>query len=303
MSDRAEYRHQFANVLVTLNYNDAETTTRFLENIRKLDSIDHVVVVDNRSTDGSYLKLSACADDRVDVVQTASNGGYAKGNNFGAWYGIEKYDPDYLLISNPDVVFTDEIVRGMEEAIMRRPDSGAVACRMKCLSGAPLPSAWKLPRFSDCVKENLIVVKKILGDKTRYDDHYLQSAPEVKVDVVPGSFFGISRRAFADVGGFDESTFLYGEENLLAFKLREKGYQSRLITDREFLHEHSASIDKSVKSLYRKLRMGLDSRLIYARKCLKVKRAGEAILRLTFHIGAFNYLVLRKLLGMAKRRP
>lgn len=35
------------------------------------------------------------------------NGGYSYGNNYGAFYLIDKYMVDILVIANPDVEFTE----------------------------------------------------------------------------------------------------------------------------------------------------------------------------------------------------
>ena len=42
---------------VVLNYNDAVTTIDFVERIKIMDSIDLIVVIDNCSTDDSYIQL------------------------------------------------------------------------------------------------------------------------------------------------------------------------------------------------------------------------------------------------------
>ncbi|WP_022766618.1 glycosyltransferase family 2 protein [Butyrivibrio sp. XPD2006] len=286
--------HQHSNVLIVLNYNDAKTTKEFIERTRGNQCVDHIVIVDNHSTDNSYIDLLQYTDEKVDVIQIDTNGGYAKGNNRGAQYAIKKYCPDYLLISNPDVYFDEETIRLLESVLMNSSRVGAVACMMKCISGSSRPSAWKLPSFADCIKENMIITKKLLGDKTLYNEAYLNNDMVVNVDVVSGAFFGISRKTFLNIGGFDEDTFLYGEENLMAYKLKQNGYQSKLITGKEYLHEHSTSIDKSVNSLYKKLRMGFKSRMVYANKVLHMNLAHKLILHLTFFIGTFNYLILRK---------
>ncbi len=288
-------KHQHGNALVVLNYNDSETTEDFIRKITDNRFVDHIVIVDNQSTDDSYKKLLQYADDKIEVIQTDSNGGYAKGNNFGAWYAINKFNPDYLLFSNPDVYFDEEAVCLLERVLMTTPMIGAVACTMNCISGGSMPPAWKLPTYVDCLKENLIVTKKLLGDKTFYDEAYLRSNTVIDVDVVPGSFFGVKKDTFREINGFDEDTFLYGEENLMAYKLKNNGYQSMLITNKEFLHYHSVSIDKSVNSIYKKLKMGFESRLIYANKVLHINLARKLLLHLTFYVGTLNYLILRKL--------
>ena len=69
--------------LVVLNYNDAITVKEYLNKVIQYKSVNHIVVVDNSSSDNSYIQLKQLQSDKVHVIQTMENGGYAKGNNIG----------------------------------------------------------------------------------------------------------------------------------------------------------------------------------------------------------------------------
>lgn len=75
--------------------------------------------MDNRSPDGSFAALQRLSDEKVDVLQSDKNGGYSYGNNFGAFYLMDHYHMNILLIANPDVEFTEtfliQVVRDMEK--------------------------------------------------------------------------------------------------------------------------------------------------------------------------------------------
>lgn len=289
------------NSLVVLNYNDADTTSKFLKMAKSLPHIEKIVVVDNKSTDGSFEKLRVNKDEKTDIIQTKYNGGYAKGNNFGAFYTIEKYSPEIIIIANPDVEFSDDVVCQFEETLMKNDNIAAVTCRMKCLSGIDLPDAWKLPKYSDCILEHLMLLRRLIGNRTKYGEDYLANNSIVKVDVVAGSLFAIKSDVFKRLGGFDESTFLYQEENLLAAKIKREGLSSYLITGLRYLHMHSASINKSTDGAYRRLKMAYESRKIYCKKVLGIGYIRKLILTTTFYIGAFNYMVAKALIQKIKR--
>ena len=72
--------------IVILNYNDYETTINMLNSIKDYDSLDHIVVVDNKSTDNSYEVLKPYESKKIDVIQSKSNKGYSYGNNVGIKY-------------------------------------------------------------------------------------------------------------------------------------------------------------------------------------------------------------------------
>lgn len=63
--------------IVILNYNDALSTLKILKQIRNYSAIDHIVIVDNLSPDGSFQQLKSLAGDKVDVIQSDRNGGYS----------------------------------------------------------------------------------------------------------------------------------------------------------------------------------------------------------------------------------
>ena len=48
-----------------------------------------------------------------------------------------------------------------------------------------------------------------------------------------------------------KNTFLYYEENILATKLKRKGYQVAICNQVTIIHDHSVSIDKSVSYIHK----------------------------------------------------
>ena len=98
--------------IVILNYNDYKTVLKYHELIKKYRVIDHIIIVDNLSTDNSFEHLKQLANNsNVDVIQSDANKGYSYGNNFGAFYLIKKYKADILFISNPDVEYTEDFLQ------------------------------------------------------------------------------------------------------------------------------------------------------------------------------------------------
>ena len=96
---------------VVLNYNDAVTTIDFVERVKIMDSIDLIVVIDNCSTDDSYIQLKMLESNKVHVIKSEKNGGYGYGNNVGIDYLKDKVD--YIMIANPDVIFEEHVVSNL----------------------------------------------------------------------------------------------------------------------------------------------------------------------------------------------
>ena len=249
------------SVLVILNYNDYTTTSKLVNAVGNFSVPGRVVVVDNMSSDGSYEELKKFVQnsnfkkaddgsDRITVIQAPSNGGYAKGNNFGIRYGIEKFDPDVIFVANPDVNVSEDTFEKMAKTL-RDDEPQFLSKEDKIGVLAPIvnqgANVWKLPGFIGMIESLFMVWFTI--DKKSIKKKLVNSKNEIeKVGVVEGSFFGIKRKAYDEIDGLDENTFLYVEENILAKRLKKAGYVEAILTKERYDHFHSVSIKKKYKS-------------------------------------------------------
>ena len=290
----------YTHAVVILNYNDWKTCCNLIDSINNYNCIDYIVVVDNNSKDDSFSQISSIyeGNPKLTVIESGENKGYAFGNNVGCRYAIEKLDADFITIANPDISFTEETMEAILDFLFgHKSETGAVGCMMKCHSKINLPSAWKLPGFRECVMENLIILRRLLGDKTLYDRAYYQENDYIQVGAIAGSFFTINSSAYEEVGGFDEHTFLYYEENIFGWKLSEKNYKRYILTRYQFEHYHSISIDKEYNKVKAKLKLAYRSREYYAKEYLRCEKIRLLLLKTTFVIGSFNYRIAKMILN------
>ena len=270
--------------LIVLNYNDYVTTSKYINFIKHYSLIDNVIVVDNCSTDNSYEKLKIYESDKIDVIKSDKNGGYAYGNNYGIRYAKEQYKPDYLIISNPDVFFEENIIEIMKKFIEENDNIGIVSPTVINNQNSNMPVAWKLPGYWENSFSMIIILNKFLNKKNYYKEDYFTGEFSV-VDVIPGSFFMIKSDVFYEINLFDEKTFLFGEENILAYKLNKKGYKNIILNNIFYNHEHSASINKSFNTLIAKYNILYNSLKYYNKEYLNTSIFKDIIFFMFFKIG------------------
>ncbi len=261
--------------LIILNYNDAETTEKLIRLVRDYAALNHIVVVDNQSTDDSYLRLKAYASEKVEVIQAEANKGYAAGNNAGARYALKKYHPEYLLIANPDVEFGEQVVEKLVQAL-QSSESGAVA--------APIVNqgynVWRLPGYLGIIEALFLIWFNL--DKRSQKKKLIAKGGVQPVGVVEGSFFCIKASVFEQIGGLDERTFLYCEENILAKRVNLIGKQVLALADERYDHFHSQSIKKRYRSKAKAFHHFYPSFDLYNREYLHTGPVRNGLFRLCF---------------------
>ena len=224
--------------IIILNFNDGERTAALVKKIKSYVLFDHIIVVDNLSTDNSMDILLPLRDAVTDVISSGSNGGYARGNNFGILHALKNYGSDYIFVANPDVSFTEDTAMQMVQALKDHPEYGIVAPNVR--QGF---NAWELPGFAGII-QSLFLVAFTLHKKRVRENIILSPEELVQTGVVEGSFFAISSKAYKAARGFDERTFLYAEEIIMARRLLAAGYKEAVLRDCYYDHLHSASIKK-----------------------------------------------------------
>ena len=266
--------------MIILNYNDYETTNDYLNKIKNYKSLNKIIVVDNDSNDNSYDKLKKFKHDKVEVIKTDSNKGYAYGNNYGIKYLNEKYDVDYIIISNPDITVTDKTIERLKNDLDNNSDIALVAPVINQLEEKI--RGWRLPTIKDEILSNINWYHKKVEQNLRY-------APEkytgnlTRVEVVSGCFFMVRKDILDLIGNFDEGTFLYYEENIMGQKLKTIEKKTFIDNEAEVTHNLSVSVDKSYNSI-NKYKILKRSQKYYCKYYLKSKIFANILLGLTYRI-------------------
>ncbi len=240
------------NAIIILNYNDSETVVKYISQIKDYSSFDKIVIVDNCSPDGSFEKLIKLKNDKIDVIQTDGNKGYAYGNNFGVHFLEESGEHyDFITISNPDISVEDNTVHKLMNFLDSHKDVAVAAPTMVMGDGTVSPLAgWKERKLDSDVRDSSMRLTqwRMKPHVECYDKSHF-SGDFSYVDCVPGSFFMIKYDAFRDVNYFDENTFLFFEEDILGKRLKNKGYKVVVLNKEKFIHYESVTINKNLKYL------------------------------------------------------
>ena len=264
--------------IVILNYNDYETTDKYLNNIKNYKVLDKIIVVDNKSTDSSYEKLQKYNNNRIKVVETKENKGYAYGNNVG----IKALDDDidYVIISNPDITVSEKTISRLKKDLDTNKDISVIAPVIKELDY--IKRGWRLPKYKDELLSNITYFHRKAEANLRYDDSKYKGNI-TKVDVVSGCFFMIRKSVLNLIGNFDEGTFLYYEENIMGHKLDLVGKKTFIDNEAEVTHNLSVSVDKSFNSI-NKYKILKNSQKYYVKYFLKSNIFAIILLRLVYYI-------------------
>lgn len=81
-----------------------ECISKLLDKFEKYDM--HIVIVDNasRNQSGKKLQEKYLKESLVTVIENTENLGFAKGNNVGYQYLTDRYDMDYIIVMNNDIL-------------------------------------------------------------------------------------------------------------------------------------------------------------------------------------------------------
>lgn len=277
------------NCFIILNYNDCETVIKLLHQICGYKSIEHILVVDNCSTDDSFTQLKKNESTKITVIQTNQNRGYAYGNNYGAEYAIDKWQPQILFFANPDVEFKEDTIGILEKTLYLESDYAVAAPLVQ--NGY---NVWKIPGYWGCLRSLFLIMFSI---HKYHIKKYLKNNKGIhEVGVVEGSFFAIKTSAFVEINGFDERTFLYLEENILSKRLQEQNYKVVVNSEAVYVHAHSNSIRKEYKTKTNAFRLFEPSYRVYLENYLHCRPSEMMVFRF-FFILAFLERKIYDLLG------
>ena len=84
----------------------------------------------------------------------------------------------------------------------------------------------------------------------------------LEVEAISGAFFIIRKNLLKQINYFDESVFLFYEEDILAKKMKEIGYSVVSLNSEKFIHFESQTIGKTF-NYYKKMSQLFKSKMYY----------------------------------------
>lgn len=238
---------------MVLNYNNFEETQLFVRSALAFSFFEHIVVVDNDSSDDSYPSLMAFfkRNENVTILLSPNNRGYAGGNNYGLEFIVNRFDlRDAVYIANPDVKLNIEALQAINHVLLNDVNNyvGLVTTNI-----VGQKSAWKFLGFYKSVFIESYFFRKFFHNKYLKLKYYPEiTSLKYPVDVVTGAFFATVLNTIKEIGYFDSHTFLYMEEDILAKRIKEKGKQSYLIGAEQIMHLGGTSTGNVLSELKRK---------------------------------------------------
>jgi len=232
--------------VIILNYNNSKDTINLTNQLLKQEKVHlEVTIVDNCSTDNSLSNLlSRINSNKVNVIKSDFNGGYAYGNNF-ALKSYLKANIDYVAILNPDISINNRnLFYNLKERFNSLHKPGFIAPASIDSSGnINSYCAKKCPKFFHEILSSFLFFSKLAASINSYNLKK-RDEDEIPVDILSGSFLFTEFSFFNDINFFDEGTFLFCEERILYKKTNQKSRFNYLIKDINIKHYESSTIGK-----------------------------------------------------------
>ncbi len=240
--------------IIVISYNTREMTLECLRSVFRetKNSEFELIVLDNASADGSVVAIREEFGNKVTLIPSIENLGFAAGNNLAAINA----KGHYLLLLNPDTVVINSAIDRLIEFANANPASGIWGGRTLFGDGTLNPascwsrqSVWSLLcqalGLTSLFRRSIIFNPEGIGGWDR--------GGEREVDIVSGCFLLVKRGLWEPLGGFREEFFMYGEEADLCLRAQALGAKPIVTSTATIIHYGGASekirVDKLVRLL------------------------------------------------------
>ena len=206
--------------IVTVSYDSGESLRSFLASVASTSTPAQIVVVENHPSPRHTAALARDAGARY--VARPDNPGYGAAVNSG----VAALDPSvrWILVANPDVVLHPDAVSRLVARAEGAADIAAVGPAI-ITDGHVYPSARPQPSLGLGIGHALFAdVWKSNPWTARYHAH--ASDPDLGVGWLSGACLLLRRTAFEQIGGFDESYFMYFEDVDIGRRIIAEGMRS-----------------------------------------------------------------------------
>ncbi|WP_312994265.1 glycosyltransferase family 2 protein [Chryseobacterium flavum] len=226
--------------VIIVNYNVTQLLKNCLLSIQRyIKEVEYeVIVMDNASTDTSWRNLIP-EFPAVRFLSSEVNGGFSKANN----QAVKTAAGQYILLLNPDTELEGNYMKDLLDFSDSHADFGCMGVRMHDARGCFLPESKRsVPDMFNSFEKLFVNFKK--NNSKSYYRNDIRETDIRQVDVITGAFLLIKKEVYENVGGLDESYFMYGEDIDLCYTLLKNGYTNYYYGKASILHHKGESTIK-----------------------------------------------------------
>lgn len=227
--------------IIVVNYNTCEMTQDCIRSIHAetVRTAFELIVIDNNSPDGSAAAFAeAFPQDRV--IASPDNLGFARANNVAA----REARGTYLLLLNPDTLVLDGAIDRLMDFARAHPQAQIWGGRTLFGDRTLNPTSCHrqmTPWSLFCRASGLATL--FPRNEWTNAEHYggWDRSTEREVDIVTGCFLLLPRALWEELGGFDLSFVMFGEEADLCLRATQRGARPRVTPEATIVHYGGAS--------------------------------------------------------------
>lgn len=219
--------------IIIVTYNSASDILQCLTSLfATTGTLDEVIVYDNASSDGTQ-DLIRSSFPQAKLFEGSINIGFAAACNYGA----QNSNSEFLAFINPDTIVESEWLLPLIEILNSDPTVGAVTPQIVFADQPEIVNTC-----GNQVHFSGITYCRGLGTP-------VSERRSVEVGAISGAAFVMRKQLFDDLGGFEDSFFMYYEDTDLSLRIRCAGLKCMAVYSAKVKHAYQPSFS-STKIFY-----------------------------------------------------
>ncbi len=242
--------------VVSVNYNSSTVLKECLSSIAAAaeDIQYECIVVDSGSSKDDVEALLGLEGEKVKVILSSGNIGYAKAVNTG----IRNTSGDFLLITNPDILYKQDSLKNMLRTLEEYPECGAVGPKtwwdrqmnfmFPC---SELVTPYRIFK-QELAKSYPVFRGFILRKWIKKAIQYWVAEEPIRQEMLSGGCIMTCRKVLNVTGGFEEAFPLYFEDADWCLRVRKAGFSLYMVPDADVIHYYGHSANKDMEASKKK---------------------------------------------------
>jgi GT2 family glycosyltransferase len=231
--------------VIAVNHNSSSLLQECFSSLRStIGSLDYeFIAVDSGSYETDVHNLLTLQKNGAEILLNKENIGYAKAVN----QGFARTKGDFILITNPDILYKQDSIQRMMQSISELPRCGAVGPKtwwnrhmtfILPASEIITPCRIAKTEFAKCSESMSAWVMK---NWIRKNIRHWQTTIPLAQEMLSGASIMTTRKVMESVGGFDGAFPLYFEDADWCLRVRKSGYKLYMDPRAAVVHYYNQS--------------------------------------------------------------